>query len=174
MSILHARKLGEELSRQFGPNGPPVDVERIVRAYGIPIVYADLGSEVSGLLISGGEPARICIQEQDVPARRRFTLGHELAHFLLRHQFEPGEHVHVDRGNYISQRGSLAAAGVDPKEMEANQFAAALLMPRWLLEPEVRGLSSGPVLDQHVTELAKRFEVSEQAMTIRLMTLRLL
>ena len=87
---------------------------------------------------------------------------------MLRHQFVSGEHVHVDRGHFISQRGPRSATGVDVKEIEANQFAAALLMPADLINKEMAALGGGALLDWHVSQLASTFEVSEQAMTIRL------
>jgi Zn-dependent peptidase ImmA (M78 family) len=81
----------------------------------------------------------------------------------------------VDRGNFISQRGPRASEGLDPKEIEANQFAASLLLPVKLVQRRVKELvGDGPLLDYHVTQLAKEFAVSEQAMTIRLTTLGLL
>jgi Zn-dependent peptidase ImmA (M78 family) len=107
--------------------------------------------------------------------RKRFTIAHEIGHHILGHQFEAGSHVHVDRGNFISQRGPRASQGVDPKEIEANQFAASLLMPSvWVRAAAAKIQSHGPLVDRHVEELANEFGVSEQAMTIRLTTLRLL
>ena len=76
--------------------------------------------------------------------------------------------MHVDKGNFYRSRNSLSAAGVDPMEIEANQFAASLLMPTDLVKREVQALQAKPLLDQHVALLAKRFGVSEHAMTIRL------
>jgi Zn-dependent peptidase ImmA (M78 family) len=74
----------------------------------------------------------------------------------------------VDKGNFYRSRSSLSSEGVDPKEIEANQFAASLLMPADFVKREVKALQAMPLLDQHVAQLAKRFGVSEHAMTIRL------
>jgi Zn-dependent peptidase ImmA (M78 family) len=135
------------------------------------IVYLDLGEDVSGLLISKGGSTVIAVQETDSLSRQRFTIAHEIGHFHLRHQFEPGEHVHVDRGHLITPRNSRSSTGGDLKEIEANQFAACLLMPSSLLSGTVKALRVEPLCDDHVTHLASEFEVSEQAMTIRLSTL---
>jgi Zn-dependent peptidase ImmA (M78 family) len=54
------------------------------------IVYLDLGEDVSGLLISKGGSTVIAVQETDSLSRQRFTIAHEIGHFHLRHQFEPG------------------------------------------------------------------------------------
>jgi Zn-dependent peptidase ImmA (M78 family) len=174
VSVRYARAQAEKLAERLGTGSVPVDVEKIADRLGLPVMYADLGEGVSGLLVSDGVQAHICVQDQDAPVRQRFTIAHEVGHHYLRHQFEPGHHVHVDRGHYISERGPRASDGVDPKEIEANQFAACLLMPSKLVREKVAELGGGPLLDQHVSHLARTFRVSEQAMTIRLSTLGLL
>lgn len=176
MSIAFARTQGERLAMQSGRAVPPVDVKAIARKLGIRVIEADLGADVSGLLVTNpGQQVSICVRAGDVRARQRFTIAHELAHHILGHQFEAGGHVHVDRGNFISQRGPRASQGVDPKEIEANQFAAALLMPSvWVRAAAAEMQGQGPLVDQHVVKLAGQFDVSEQAMTIRLTTLRFL
>ena len=73
-----------------------------------------------------------------------------------------------------SQRGPRASTGVDPKEIEANQFAAMLLMPERLVRSALREMRVGHPLDHHVEQLARQFDVSVQAMTIRLATLGVL
>ena len=174
MSVRYARTQAEKLVDRLGMSSVPVDVEKIAEQLGLPVMYADLGAGVSGLLISDGAEAHICVQERDAPVRQRFTIAHEIGHHHLRHQFEPGHHVHVDRGHYVSERGPRASDGADPKEVEANQFAACLLMPMRLVREKVAELGGGPLLDHHVSHLAGAFRVSEQAMTIRLSSLGLL
>jgi Zn-dependent peptidase ImmA (M78 family) len=171
MSIRNARYHGEGLAEACGFTRPPIDVERVAEHLHLRIAYAELGEDVSGLLISKGDKTAIAIQASDSPNRQRFTIAHEIGHFYLRHQFEPGEHVHVDHGHVITPRNSRSSTGVDLKEIEANQFAASLLMPTKLLEGRIKALRTGSLRDVHVTQLANEFEVSEQAMTIRLSTL---
>lgn len=173
MNVRYARMQAEKLVDRLR-EAPPINVERIAKSLNLKVLYADLGPNVSGLLVSDGTEAQICIQESDAEVRQRFTIGHEIGHHFLRHQFEGGEHVHVDQGNYISERGARASDGVDPKEIEANQFAACLLMPSKFVHEKVTELGGGPLLDHHVSRLAEAFKVSDQAMTIRLTTLGLL
>jgi Zn-dependent peptidase ImmA (M78 family) len=173
MRIGFARSQGEQLAARWGSSAPPIDVNKVARQLGLRVVEENLGADVSGLLITGRDQPCICVQKGDFPTRKRFTIAHEIGHHYLRHQFEGGAHVHVDRGNLISQRGLRASEGVDPKEIEANQFAAGLLMPSKLVREAV-GKIGGPLHDHHVEKLARAFEVSEQAMTIRLTALRLL
>jgi len=175
MNLRFVRMQAEKLAEQVGGGMVPVNVEGIAQSLGLQVVYADLGPGVSGLLISDGGNAHVCVQESDVDVRKRFTIAHEIGHHFLRHQFESGEHVLVDKGHYISQRGPRASEGVDPKEIQANQFAASLLMPSKELRQRIAKLTGGgPIFDTQVTALAKEFEVSEQTMTIRLTTLGLL
>jgi Zn-dependent peptidase ImmA (M78 family) len=171
MSLRAARSQGEALAEAFGFRKPPVDVNAVAKALGLEVVRLDLGENVSGLLISKGKSTVIAVQENDPPNRQRFTIAHEIAHFHLRHQFEPGEHVHVDRGHLITPRNSRSSTGVDSKEIEANQFAACLLMPSKLVHDRIKALRVKSLCDDHVEKLAGEFKVSEQAMTIRLSTL---
>ena len=175
MTTKAARLAGERLAEEFGSGAAAINVEDIARQLGLEVVYDYLGPDVSGLLVTNDHGACIAVQDSDHPNRQRFTIAHEVGHFVLRHQFQRGEHVHVDRGNFISQRGPRASTGTDHMEIEANQFAAGLLMPGRLLRRRVRELArGGPLLDHLVRDLATEFGVSEQAMTIRLTTLGLL
>jgi Zn-dependent peptidase ImmA (M78 family) len=171
MSLRTARFQGEALAEAFGFKKPPVNVQLVAKRLGLKVVHVELGEDISGLLISKGDSTVIAIQQNDPPNRKRFTIAHEIAHFHLRHQFEPGEHVHVDRGHLITPRNSRSSTGLDSKEIEANQFAACLLMPSKLLMRSIKSLKVTSLRDDHVAKLADEFEVSEQAMTIRLSTL---
>ena len=171
MSLRTARQQGEALAEAMNFKKAPVDVEKVAERLRLKLVYMNLGDDVSGLLISKGDSSVIAVQETNHPNRQRFTIAHEIGHFFLRHQFDPGEHVHVDRGHLITPRNSRSSTGADPKEIEANQFAACLLMPSSLLSRRIKEFKAESLRDYHVSKLAEEFEVSEQAMTIRLSTL---
>lgn len=85
--------------------------------------------------------------------RRRFTAAHEIAHFIL-HRNKIGDSISDDEW----YRSGLS----NPEEVEANRFAARLLMPDHLLK------QCAPVWNFDKGVLAKLFEVSEEAMAIRL------
>jgi len=170
VSIIAARRKAEALAQQLGVAQPPVDVSQVAEALGIRVVETKLGDDISGLLITKDEVTTICVEETHRAVRKRFTIAHEIGHYCLRHQFEPGEHVHVDRGALVSMRNGRSGEGTDQREVEANQFAACLLMPRSLVQAEI-ARKGGKVPEELVGELALKFEVSEQAMTIRLGTL---
>lgn len=174
MSVYRARQQAARLVRELGIVRPPVGVRKIAKNLGLEILCTDLDDDVSGMLITKAGRSYIVVRKADHAHRQNFTIAHEIAHFYLGHQHEPGDHVHVDRGNFISQRGARAAAGVDLKEIEANQFAACLLMPEILLKPMAESLGAPDLYDHVVASLAEQFAVSQQAMTIRLTTLGLL
>jgi len=171
MSVKFARDQAEMLVKRLNIAAPPVDVSAIVRHLKLRIVKQELGEGVSGLLVSSPAGSCIVVSKKDYRPRQRFTIAHEVAHHFLRHQFQPGEHVHVDQGYRITQRSLKSSTGDDPKEVEANQFAASLLMPSAMIHAQVAGLGRTPLLDDDVINLSNRFDVSEQAMTIRLQTL---
>jgi Zn-dependent peptidase ImmA (M78 family) len=170
MTILAARRQAEALVQRLGLLKPPVNVFGVAKALGINMVRTSLGNDVSGLLITKPNGTTICVEESHPEVRQRFTAAHEIGHFCLRHQFEPGEHVHVDRGALVSMRSPRSGEGTDRREVEANQFAACLLMPRAMVEAEIE--RQGAVVSEvMISKLASKFRVSEQAMTIRLTAL---
>src|SRR5947207_3283212 len=111
MSIRHARNRAEALIDSLGIKKLPIDVETIANHFGLPVIKMELGDDVSAMLVTNPESSCIAVQESDSSVRQRFSIAHEIGHHYLRHQFEPGEHVHVDRGNYISQRSPRSSTG---------------------------------------------------------------
>ena len=95
--------------------------------------------------------------------RKRFTLAHELGHYVYRMErghFDDQEIDHVDHRNQDSRKGN------DAEEISANRFAASLLMPK----DKVLHLCESNV---DVYALSKFFEVSTSAMKYRLNTLEI-
>lgn len=157
-----ARGLREDVDRTDpGAGRLPIDPVRVATALGIDVYVAPMQRGVSGTLrkMFGSDP-EIYLNADDSRNRQRFTCAHELGHYVRRTAQGDLDYDFVDR------RDELAAAGKDPEEIYANQFAAALLMPEDNVRQEHgRGLS--PV------RLALRFGVSEDALTYRLQNLGL-
>jgi Zn-dependent peptidase ImmA (M78 family) len=174
MSAVVARRRAEQLVTELDLKRPAIDVERVARHLGARVVPMRL-SDASGLLITQpGVVPCIVVNQTEHEHRQRFTIAHELGHLVMKHHFQNTENVHVDRGHVISFRNDSSAAGTDPREIEANQFAAVLLMPAAIVKREAAKLAAGPLREDEVERLAKRFKVSVQAMTIRLNALGLL
>ncbi len=141
---------------------PPVPVEKMVRSQGILIQKGHLDDDISGLLVRSGDGATIGVNAGHVPTRRRFTIAHEFGHFLL----HEGISEHVDHGYRVNFRDQESSLARDVEEIEANFFAASLLMPRTMLDAcgAIDALDS----DTAVRDLARLFHVSQHAMSLRL------
>ena len=94
------------------------------------------------------------------PTRQRFTIAHELGHMLMNH-IVPGERVLRD------PKMAYVSGYEQPREMQANQFAAQLLMP----EAVVRSMARYGLNANSLREMANSFCVSEVAMGFRLQNL---
>lgn len=152
-----------KLLRQHGPNCPPVPVERIARSQGCRIEASDL-RDVSGILVRSRGGNVIGVNSTHSEARRRFTIAHELGHLLL----HEGEQVRFDKEFRVSLRSDESSAGTNVEEMEANFFAASLLMPDAMLAADQRAYSIELEDAESVRDLAGAYKVSVQAMTLRL------
>lgn len=161
----HARALARTILADLGITGPPVPVERIAKARGIRIQYAPLDDELSGMAFVKDGIAVIGVNAIHHPNRQRFTIAHELAHHLLHRSHLEGQ-VHVDKT--ILKRDILAHSGTDRLEVDANAFAAELLMPEDMVAKAIEGgLDMGD--DAKLASIAKRFRVSTAALQFRLM-----
>lgn len=153
----------------------PVDVRAIAVAEGVQVQEQPVEDQLSGFLLrdAGTRRAVIGVNSSHHANRRRFSLAHELGHFLL----HDNETVHVDRterdhGLRIRRRDEVSSAGTDIAEREANLFAAELLMPARFLEQDVADHIGEDILDEQVLRaLARKYGVSAQALAFRLANL---
>jgi Zn-dependent peptidase ImmA (M78 family) len=150
----------------------PVPVEDVARRLGISVVHEPIQGDIDGMLYRDGTRVVIGVNSKQAEVRRRFTIAHEIGHYRL----HPGHDVHVDRHVKIDFRDEVSSQATHREEIEANAFAAALLMPthfvrRGVLEAVNKGVSNGSTL---IAELARKFEVSKQAMEYRLVNLGVL
>jgi Zn-dependent peptidase ImmA (M78 family) len=150
--------------------GPPVNIEAIIRGVGIELnKKAELDDGVSGQLERlGPNSYRISANRKDHYLRQRFTMAHELGHYML-HAHLIGDGVDDTVNDTIVYRSLPTSNFYNPnitsvEETEANKFAAELLMPRSLL-------AVGSTVGQNLSALAKSFQVSPRAMEIRLIGL---
>ncbi|MCP2245744.1 protein of unknown function (DUF955) [Lentzea aerocolonigenes] len=84
-----------------------------------------------------------------------------------------GKPLIIDHAIRVNKRNDLSSTATDREEIDANAFAAALLMPSSLVNAAVqREVSSGYVtVEQVIKRLADVFDVSTEAMRWRLVNL---
>jgi len=155
-------------TEQFQSTGGliPVPVVDIAKKLGLPVYEIEMplieGVIPSGVLnkLKDGNWG-IILNNKDAHTRKRFSIAHEIGHFLTHKDrafvdaFTAGETFYRD------------GTGDEQLEKEANFFAANLLMPAEKIK-EVWALSSNP------SEMARKFDVSEVSMTFRLKNLGLI
>ena len=148
----------------------PIDVSATAEFVGLSIVEEDLEDSVSGMLVVKDGHGVIGVNEHHHPNRRRFSVAHEIGHYLLHRK---GASVFVD-STPVFFRDETSAAGTKQQEIEANAFAAELLIPAASLRERVEQQALDPYDDAAVHRLARTFGVSAQALTIKLVRLDLI
>lgn len=148
----------------------PIPIEEIVQKRGLQIKPYDLGENVSGVLVMDSGKGTIGFNPTESKVRQRFTIAHELGHYEL-HKQDSG--LFIDKGFTMLFRDQNSSKGEIKKELEANAFAAALLMPEKLLKKEIKNHDFDLSDDDSMKELAKVFNVSVSAMTFRIANLNL-
>lgn len=138
-------------------DAPPVRLPELARALGVSVKAATLAPGISGEIRPLNDGFVIRVNRHDPIKRQRFTVAHELAHFLL-HRDQIGNGIKDD----VLYRSSLS----DRREQQANRLAADILMPETLLTEaheaaEEKGVGDVPLY------LSELFGVSETAMRIK-------
>jgi Zn-dependent peptidase ImmA (M78 family) len=167
---LAARKI----LRDLGLKKAPISLDVIVKKLGVRLAVEPFDEELSGVLVKEGGAVAIGVNSAHHVNRQRFTVAHEIGHYVLDH---PGE-MFIDKTlrqkAVVVRRDGRSSEGTDKHEIEANRFAAELLMPGNIVEEEVKkrlSKSKRPSADDLINEMAGLFQVSNQAMEIRLVNL---
>lgn len=157
----------ETLLKTIASNGYvtlPIDVTSVAHALGIKTQELALAPSTDGLLVKdeAGGPFKAVVNLSTHEHRKRFTYAHEIGHFIHSYQDFPKDR----KAGRVEHRDELSSKGIDPDEIWANRFAAALLMPASIVR---RYWGEGHTRD----ELADMFNVSRRAMDLRIATLGL-
>jgi Zn-dependent peptidase ImmA (M78 family) len=156
-----------EILKDFSVLKPPVPVKDIALKLGLKVVPYEFDDDVSGILVINNNHGTIGYNPKNSKQRRRFTIAHELGHFIL-HNNSANE-VFIDKDFIVKYRSDKQYTPVEVKqEQAANSFAASLLMPKELIQNE---LSKSIYKDlgeaEFIERLAKTFDVSVPAMSFR-------
>lgn len=149
--LVRPEQLVDEILKQ-NPNLPlPVPIEDLAKLAGISKIEAITSEGFEGALISNPEKSEgaIFFNANRPKPRRRFTIGHELGHFLLP--------WHRQTSFSCTSEDISSRANAD-WEIQANQFSAELLMPRQLVKKRLVA-NKDPELT-HITALTDEFETS--------------
>jgi Zn-dependent peptidase ImmA (M78 family)/transcriptional regulator with XRE-family HTH domain len=149
-----------QVLQTLGRTRPPIDVLAVARDLGIAVFSRPFPSALSALLLRHGKNAFVGVNSHQAPVRQHFSVAHELGHFVLHHR----DHHFIDYGVPQAVEGELPGYSWQ-HERAANQFAAELLMPADVLREDARTTS--------LSRLARRYDVSQEAMGFRLANLGL-
>jgi hypothetical protein len=174
--VQRAIREAERVLQQHSVVSVPVKVDRIASAWAH-VIKQRLDTDISGMLVPlpnpvDGKSWAIVVNRLHSEVRQRFTIAHELGHLLL-HGYKS---AHADRTFKVRLRDSHSSEGSVLEEVEANRFAAELLMPAAVIRKRLANHSIeyapvGGAAEQEIANLAKEFNVSTQALQIRLSTL---
>lgn len=141
----------------------PVPIEELARMLDIADIKAleSQGFE-GGLLTDINKSEGIILFNQASPIqRRRFTIAHELAHFLCPRHVPRGDNGFLCSFDDMRLTSARAADRAATMEVEANRFAASLLMPLPHFRKDLR-LHVGADIE-YILEFARRYETSKEA-----------
>ncbi|MGG7058275.1 ImmA/IrrE family metallo-endopeptidase [Clostridium tertium] len=150
----------------------PVDPIDIAKKLNIKVFSRNFNNvsndTVSGAIKKEKNDINIYVNEDDTIERKRFTIAHELGHYFLHLQCNQNTEF-VDMHRRTGYKTEL------PKEKEANQFAAAILMPQEKVKELYNSIKNLGVSESFIIEwLSEKFFVSKPAMKFRLKNLGLI
>ncbi len=155
---LHAK----EILSQHGLYALPIDPVLLANRLGIAVNNAKFSDDsFAALIAKRGHTTRIFVDQSDPPYRKRFSIAHELGHHFL-HLLEEGE-ILDSRADMFREREPVDGpiSEIRLREIQANWFAASLLMPEEFVRAEWKK-------NPRVSHLARAFNVSQEAMGYRL------
>lgn len=161
-------QLAKAIYKQLGDVQPPIAIDDIARAVGITDIQDLNSSGFEGALITNDlkREGVILVKRTSPHERRRFTVGHEVGHFLNHWHKPPKGGFHCSKQDMLAADTGTAHAKM---ESEANEFSAEMLMPEPLFRRDLKKKTS-PGLE-HIIGWADRYETSKLATARRFVDL---
>lgn len=160
-------QLAKDVLSKHGFSTIPVDPVLLARNLGMSVRNAKFAEDnLVGMIARRGDNVMILVNQEDPPYRKRFTIAHELGHHFL-HLQQDGEFIDGE-ANLFRQPRESAESVEQRREVQANIFASALLMPAEAVRSAWEHSATS------VEKMARHFNVSEEAMGYRLDQLGLL
>jgi Zn-dependent peptidase ImmA (M78 family) len=162
-----------EIFRQNPDAALPVRVEEVASAAGIIEIKPLTSDGFEGMLISNPEKSEgvIFVNQGRPPQRRRFTIGHEVGHFLLpwHRNMQNGSLKFECTTEHMRAQGAVTGNSRMDWEIQANEFSSELLMPRQIFKKHMKRKDE-PNL-KHVLDLSGLFDTSVEATARRYVAL---
>jgi Zn-dependent peptidase ImmA (M78 family) len=149
-----ARQLANDSQSILSPIVLKSVVDYLKKDLGVAIHFKmlDMSERYSGQYIRVDNVVGIVCNKKHHSNRQRFTVAHEIGHFVLDHQFKVREHQEI-----------INLKTKTPIEREANIFAAELLMPKDHL---IEFIKTTPGVT--VPDIARHFQVSDDALWFKI------
>jgi Zn-dependent peptidase ImmA (M78 family) len=163
----------EQTLRDAEASQVPVPIEKVARHLNLTIEAVHL-EDIAGVLVVMGNSGAIGYNSAHSVMRRRFTVAHEISHFILHARKGGKPQVFADKRVMFRLPGDDVASPAYRRDVEANLFASALLMPRSAVLKEIEFYSLDLDEEKDMKLLANRFRVSIHTMARRLRSLRLI
>lgn len=160
-----------DILNKLNINSLPIPIKEIANKLNVQLIPHDSKGNFSGLLLIQDDIVIIGYNPFESEVRQRFTFAHELGHYILHKERND---IFIDKKFKVLFRDERATTGEYKIEQEANAFAAALLMPELQVKEKIKTLNFDLGDESCLIELARIFNVSVQAMTFRIINLRLL
>lgn len=155
--LIVAEQKAVDIINKYGIDSPEhIRIEDIAYCLGATIVDGSLKGAAARLVRFGNKATIRISEDERYPARRRFSIAHELGHFVLNH----GQSLEI----VCSEQNMLDWHQGSGQESQANTFAGELLLPRILFEKrcDVREVNLSVIRG-----LTEEFQTSLTATAIR-------
>ena len=160
-----AFEIHKQLRVQYGAVPLRVPLRGIATAVGIAAIREHDTKAFDGALVIDGNSGAIGLRRGMPTGRANFTIGHELGHFLIPTHRMRNHNFQCTKTHMGHQRGTPDAWAARPAaeqiEVEANEFAASLLVPIPEFRAERAKLARGNDVG-HIRPLAQAFDVSQE------------
>ena len=153
----------------------PIPIVAICRDMGFSIYKQELPEEICGYIAIDGELKEkfetdriISVNVSESNKRRRFTVAHELGHFLF--DFKPGNRIQYYNAFELNHTSEETNIEIPLEERRASRFAAELLMPKDEFKEAFRKANTEFPNDLYhvVQELSDKFLVPPRAVERRI------
>ena len=160
---LDPEQICEQVLAEVDHRGPPTDLDAVCSLWPDLKVHEEYLDKEGYLIPLGVHGAEILIRRNDSPARKKFTLAHELGHWIQAH-LESGQ-ITLGRTDRPLTSFRTHHKTQTPEEVWCNKFAACLLMPKNDMDRYLHSEDSN--LAEQISKGHLVFQVSDEAFLAR-------